>query len=172
VSAAPVIEALEQALSEGHIDVQGTKKFNELNASYLLRFESDIGPAAIVLLEAAEDVSMIVKTVKSFVINSQTIFAIGGASQQPLPGYASIEGSITLDLALLTGIEIDLDNYIVLISAGECWGAVYKKLSKHRRGITGSRSAKGGIGGLAMADENLGTPSNNPLFSMNHSSPY
>ncbi|KAI1199439.1 FAD-binding domain-containing protein [Nemania serpens] len=151
MSVAPVIEALKQALPEDQLHVQGTDKFNELNASYLSALESEITPAAIALAKTAKDVSTFLKTIRPFVISRQAAFAIRGAGQQPLPGCANIRGGITLDLTLLTGIELNLDTGIVSIGAGERWGAVYEKLSHHGLGVTGSRSAKGGIGGLALA---------------------
>ena len=76
-------------------------------------------------------------------------FAIRGGGQQPLPGCANIQGGITLDLGLLVGSEIH--DGIVEIAAGERWGPVYNKLHEKGLGVTGSCSAKGGIGGLALA---------------------
>lgn len=151
MSAARAIEALRRALPGVQLHVQGTDEFKKLNTSYLSALESNITPAAIVLPETAEHVSTFLKTIKPFVTNDQIAFAVRGAGQQPLPGCANIQGGITLDLALLIGIELDLDTGIVSIGAGERWGAVYEKLSGHGLGITGSRSAKGGIGGLALA---------------------
>ncbi|KAJ8124944.1 hypothetical protein O1611_g8696 [Lasiodiplodia mahajangana] len=151
MSAARAIEALQLALPGVQLHVQGTKEFEEFNTSYLSTFESDITPAAIVFPKTPEHVSAFLKTIKPFVTNDQITFAVRGAGQQPLPGCANIQGGITLDLALLRGIELDLDTGIVSIGAGERWGAVYEKLSGHGLAITGSRSAKGGIGGLALA---------------------
>ncbi|KAI1352836.1 FAD-binding domain-containing protein [Xylaria sp. FL0043] len=151
MSAAPAIEALELVLPETQLHVQGTNEFNKLNTSYLSALEGEITPAAILRPRTVEDVSTFLKTIKPFVTSGQTAFAIRGAGQQPLPGCANIQDGITLDLALLTGVELDLDTGIVSIGAGERWGVVYEKLSNHGLGVTGSRSAKGGIGGLALA---------------------
>lgn len=49
----------------------------------------------------------------------------------------------------MTGVEIK-DGY-VSIAAGERWANVYDKVQAHGLGVTGSRSALGGIGGLALA---------------------
>ncbi|KAI0502861.1 FAD-binding domain-containing protein [Xylaria bambusicola] len=151
MSIALAIEALQQALPDVQLYVQGTDEFNKLNASYLSALESDITPAAIILPKTSKHVSTFLRTIGPFVTNGQTTFAVRGAGQQPLPGCANIQGGITLDLALLTGIKLDFDSRVVSIGAGERWGAVYEKLSGHGLSITGSRSAKGGIGGLALA---------------------
>lgn len=39
----------------------------------------------------------------------------------------------------------------VSIAAGERWGQVYDKVQQHGLGVTGSRAALGGVGGLALA---------------------
>ena len=95
--------------------------------------------------------------IRPFINGGRTTFAIRGAGQQPLASRANVEGGITLDLRLLTGIDLNLENGIVSISAGERWGAVYEKLAEHNLGVTGSRSAKGGIGGLALSGSSTNT---------------
>ncbi|KAI3318418.1 hypothetical protein HD806DRAFT_315530 [Xylariaceae sp. AK1471] len=68
------------------------------------------------------------------------------------PGCANINDSIVLDLAQFTGIKLDLDNGLFYIAAGERWVTVYEKLHPHNLVDTSSYSAKGDIGGLALAD--------------------
>lgn len=65
-----------------------------------------------------------------------------------MPGCANIEGGITLDLGLLTGVE--LKDGVVSIAAGERWGAFYEKLDGEGLAVNGGRSERGGIGGLAL----------------------
>lgn len=74
---------------------------------------------------------------------------VRGAGQQPLPGCANIQQGITVDLRLLKGVEVKEGS--VSIAAGERWANVYDKVQQHGLGVTGSRSALGGIGGLALA---------------------
>lgn len=95
MSAALAIEALQQALPQDQLHVQGTDEFNKLNTSYLSALESEITPAAIALAKTAEDVSTFLKTIKPFVTSRQTTFAVRGAGQQPLPACANIQGGIT-----------------------------------------------------------------------------
>ncbi|KAI0204952.1 FAD-binding domain-containing protein [Astrocystis sublimbata] len=144
------IDALKIEFSPDQLHLHGTDHFNKLNGSYLSLLESDIKPAAVFQPKTAEDVCTFIHTIKSFVVSDKAVFAVRSAGQQPLPGCANIEGGITCDLSLLKGVDLDLDTGIVSIGAGERWGAVYDELCKHGLGITGSRSAKGGIGGLAL----------------------
>lgn len=139
------IEALQGAFSEDQVLLPPSDEFKRLNGSYLSALESDITPACIFRPRSAEDVSKFLKAIVPLNIP----FAIRGAGQQPLPGCANIEGGITIDLELLTGIEIKDGS--VSISAGERWGTVYEALESKGLGVTGARSSKGGIGGLALS---------------------
>ncbi|CAJ2501265.1 Uu.00g041180.m01.CDS01 [Anthostomella pinea] len=131
MSATTIIEGLEQRFEADQLHVRGSEEFDTLNG--------------------AKDVSVFLTVINPFVLNDETSFAVRGAGQQLLAGCANIQGGITLDLRLLTGIDLDLGTGIVSIAAGERWGAVYERLAEHGLGVTGSRSAKGGIAGLALS---------------------
>lgn len=141
-----VIEALKQALPAGKFVERGTELFEELNTSYLSTLESDIQPAYIFQPRNRKEVAIFLRAIKPFIESVK--FAIRGAGCQPVPGCANIQDGITLDLNLLTGI--DIKDGSVQIGAGERWGTVYQKLDGEELGVCGSRSAKGGIGGLAL----------------------
>ena len=141
------IDALTQALPNGHFTQRGTTQYDELNSSYLSGLESDIQPAYIFRPRSKEEVSTFVKTFTPFINKDQ--FAIRGAGCQPHPGCANIQDGITVDLCLLS--NVDIQEGLVRIGAGVKWGAVYEKLDERGLGVSGSRSAKGGIGGLALA---------------------
>lgn len=68
-----------------------------------------------------------------------------------MPGCSNVdgEGGVTIDLRYLRGIEVK--EGFVSVGAGERWGTVYEVLVERGLGVTGSRSALGGIGGLALA---------------------
>ncbi|KAI1764862.1 FAD-binding domain-containing protein [Hypoxylon sp. FL1150] len=151
MSTSLAIVALQQAFPADQLLLEGTEEFDKLNGSYLSALENDITPAAILLPKTTQDVSTFMVTVKPFAASGEATFAIRGAGQQPLPGCANVQGGVTLDLRLLTGIDLNLDTGMVSIAAGGRWGAVYEKLHGHGLAVTGSRSAKGGIGGLALS---------------------
>jgi FAD/FMN-containing dehydrogenase len=91
-----------------------------------------------------------VSIIRPFALNGDALFAIRGAGQQPVPGCSSISSNgITIDLRFLTGINVK--DGVVEIGAGQRWGPVYEKLSDQGLGVTGSRSALGGIGELSLA---------------------
>jgi FAD/FMN-containing dehydrogenase len=143
------IGALKEAFPHDHLTIDGTEEFEKLNKSYLSLLQSDLEPAAIFLPRNRDDVAKFVRIIRPFALDSNVQFAIRGAGQQPAPGCSNIVNGITLDLRFLTGIE--LKDEIVSVGAGERWGPIYEKLAEHGLGVTGSRSALGGIGGLALA---------------------
>lgn len=144
------IEALREAFSSDQVAVGGTDEFEQLNKSYLSLLQSDLEPAAIILPRSRDEVARFVRIIKPFALNGDVQFAIRGAGQQPVPGCSNIANNgVTLDLRFLTGIE--LKDSIISVGAGERWGPIYEKLTEQGLGVTGSRSALGGIGGLALA---------------------
>lgn len=150
MAASKGIEALQQAFPSEELAVAGTDEYDKLNNSYLSTLQSDLEPAAIFLPRTTEDVAKFVEIVKPFALNGDTQFAVRGAGQQPVPGCSNInKPGITLDLRFLTGIE--LKDGVVSLGAGERWGPIYEKLTEENLGVTGSRSALGGIGGLALS---------------------
>lgn len=145
----PILTSLQKELSNDQITLKGTEPYEKLNKSYLSLLQSDIEPAAIVLPKSSEDVVKIVNVLKPHLLNGDVQVAIRGAGQQPVPGCSNVANGITLDLRMLTGIEVK--DGVVEVGAGERWGAVYEKVSEQGLGVSGSRSALGGIGGLALA---------------------
>ncbi|KAL4861667.1 hypothetical protein BDV12DRAFT_179916 [Aspergillus spectabilis] len=139
------IQLLQEIFPAPQIHLPTTPEYERLNGSYLSALESDLNPACIFQPRSSAEVSQFLKAL----VPLKASFAVRGAGQQPLPGCANIEGGITLDLGLLTGIEIKDES--VLIAAGERWGAVYEALESEGLGVSGSRSARGGIGGLALS---------------------
>lgn len=140
------IEALKKALLTDNFIPHGTQQYDELNSSYLSGLESDLQPAYIFQPRSKEEVATFLKTFTPFINKDK--FAIRGAGCQPDPGCANIQDGITVDLGLLTGV--DIQEGVVRIGAGERWGNVYEKLDATGLGVSGSRSSKGGIGGLSL----------------------
>ncbi|RYC59046.1 hypothetical protein CHU98_g7163 [Xylaria longipes] len=81
---------------------------------------------------------------------------MGSGGQQPALGCNNIQGGITLNLSLITGIAVKDET--VSIAAGERWGAVYEKLDPLGLSVAGGRSARNGIGGPALQDERITIP--------------
>ena len=140
------IDALTQVLPSSHFIQRGTKEYDELNSSYLSGLESDLQPGHIFRPRSKEEVATFVKTFTPFINKDK--FAIRGAGCQPSPGCANIQDGITVDLGLLSGV--DIQEGLVRVGAGEHWGTVYSILDTKGLGASGSRSSKGGIGGLSL----------------------
>ncbi|PYI36245.1 FAD-binding domain-containing protein [Aspergillus indologenus CBS 114.80] len=145
-TAQKAIQLLQETFSAAQVLLPSIEEYTTLNGSYLSALESDLTPACIFQPRSAEEVSQFVKTLVPLGVP----FAVRGAGQQPLPGCANIDGGITLDLGLLTGVKIN-ENESVSVAAGERWGTVYDALSSQNLGVCGARSSKGGIGGLALS---------------------
>ena len=150
MAASKAIKILKNVFSGDRVAVAGTEEFKNLNKSYLSLLQRDLEPAAIFLPRSKADVVQFVQIIRPFALNGGVQFAVRGAGQQPVSGCSNIgSNGITVDLRFLTGIGL-MDG-IVSIGAGERWGPGYEKLAEQGLGVTGSRSALGGIGGLALA---------------------
>jgi hypothetical protein len=140
------LAALNSSLRPSRFAIRDTKEYEKLNNSYLSGFESDLRPSHIFLPQSKDEVSIFIKTLNPFLKHEK--FAIRSAGNQPLPGYANIQDGVTVDLRFLIGIKIQ--DEFGWVAAGEKWGAVYEKVTPAGLGTSGSRSANGGIGGLAL----------------------
>ena len=140
---------MQETFAGDQILLPSTEQYETRNRSYLSKLESDILPACIFQPKTKEEVSQFVKIVKPFTEDGVTAFAIRAGGQMPDPGCANIQNGITLDLGLMT--QVELNDGVVSIAAGACWAAVNEKVQAVGRAVTGGRSGKGGIGGLALA---------------------
>ncbi|TQS33403.1 hypothetical protein Golomagni_06254, partial [Golovinomyces magnicellulatus] len=137
--------SLKQKFPKQTITPADTEAYDAALKSYLSARESERKPSAFFQPESTQNVVDFLGLVKG----TDTKFAIRGGGQQPLDACANIQDGITVDLSRLTGVQVK--DGIVSVAAGEKWGNVYKALDAQGLGVTGSRSAKGGIGGLALA---------------------
>jgi FAD/FMN-containing dehydrogenase len=139
------LEAIQKQFSASQILLPGSKEFQEQNGSYLAAQQSEIIPEAIFQPASEQQVAEFVKIAK---VHNAT-FAVRGGGQNPLPFCANIEKpGITLDLALINNITVK-EGYIS-IGAGARWKAAYEALDGTGFGVSGNRSEKSGIGGLAL----------------------
>lgn len=139
------VDALNQAFPTHQIALPGTEAFQTSNDVYLFARQSDYTPAAIFQPKNTKDVATFLRLAKEKDIK----FAVCGGGQQPLEACSNIQDGITVNLSLLRGIE--LKDGVVSVGAGERWGPVYERVQAAGLGVGGSRSAKGGIGGLSLS---------------------
>lgn len=145
MAVAQAVDALKQAFPSDQIALPGTEAYQTSNNVYLSARQSDYTPAAIFQPKNTTDVAAFIRLAK----DNDVRFAIRGGGQQPLEACSNIQDGVTVDLSLLTGIE--LKDGVVSVGAGERWGPVYEKVQAAGLGVGGSRSAKGGIGGLSLS---------------------
>lgn len=148
-SSTQAILVIQKAFPNNQTFRPGSPEFDELNGSYLSAIESEILPAAIFRPKDKHEVSKFLQITRPYTCDGDVKFAVRGGGQQPTRGCANIQDGITLDLGMLTGIEIK--GSFVSIAVGERWGAVYGKLLPLGLATSGSRSGKGGIGGLSLS---------------------
>ncbi|KAL4926705.1 FAD-binding oxidoreductase [Aspergillus undulatus] len=77
-------------------------------------------------------------------------FAIRGGGHNPSKGAASVQGGVTIDLAMMNETVYHPDKQTVEIMAGAKWGDVYKTLKPLGVAVTGGRSDSVGVGGLII----------------------
>ncbi|KAI6087338.1 FAD-binding domain-containing protein [Hypoxylon rubiginosum] len=141
------LDNLQQTFTGDQVALPGTEAYNRLNYEYLSIRQSEYTPSAIFEPNSAEDVAQFLRIIKA----NEAKFAIRGAGQQPLEACSNIDDGITLSLSRLADIEVKSDEGIVAVGAGATWGPVYEKVQAAGLGVGGSRSAKGGVGGLALS---------------------
>jgi FAD/FMN-containing dehydrogenase len=108
---------------------------------------SEYTPVAVFRPQSGDDVSSFFSIVRKHNVQ----FAIRGGGQQPLEACSNIDDGITLDLTTLDSIEAKPNDHMVSVGAGAKWAAIYEKVESAGLGVGGSRSGKGGVGGLALS---------------------
>ncbi|KAL9622188.1 MAG: hypothetical protein Q9160_003371 [Pyrenula sp. 1 TL-2023] len=82
--------------------------------------------------------------------SSEALFAIRGGGHSPVPGAASIEGGILIDLSYFNEVSPSADRASVTIGAGAKWTHVSKVLDKEGLAVLGGRNSAVGVGGLTL----------------------
>ncbi|KAI8629549.1 FAD-binding domain-containing protein [Xylariaceae sp. FL1651] len=144
------IEALQAALPTAQFALRGTTEFEALNSkTYQSGLNGDITPACIIQTPSKEDFSVLLITIAPYIKAGEAAFTIVGAGRQPAPGCSNIENGITLNLALIKGI--DIKENCVFVGSDENCGSVFQKLEEQGLACAGARSTKGGFAGLALS---------------------
>ncbi|KAK7953148.1 FAD-binding domain-containing protein [Apiospora saccharicola] len=148
MASSQAVEDLQQALPDSRFVFRGSEEYDDLNKTYQSALNVEIHPSCIFLPKSNEDISAFLKHVGLRALSGEIPIAIYGAGCQPLRGCANVQNGITVNLSSLKGLTIGDGR--VSIAAGERWGSVYEELGKKGLGVAGGRSAKSGIGGLAL----------------------
>ena len=93
---------------------------------------------------------MIIKTLKPLSELKECQLAVRGGGHTPFAGSANINGGVTLDMQLFTGVNVKQDHSLTSIGAGERWGDVYQQLDPLGLTLSGGRVSKPGVAGLTL----------------------
>ncbi|MCJ1456812.1 hypothetical protein MMC28_007177 [Mycoblastus sanguinarius] len=78
------------------------------------------------------------------------LFAVRSGGHSPIPGAASIQGGVLIDLSLFCEVIPSEDGSSVVIGAGAKWMDVSKILDEKGLAVVGGRNSAVGVGGLTL----------------------
>ena len=126
----------------------GSVEYTNSTGSYFAAFENELRPTCIIRPRNAEETAEVIKKFSPSGPFGNSRLAIRGGGHTPWAGSANIDNGITLDLQLLTGVDVNTKTNIVSIGAGERWKNVYEKLGAQGLAVAGGRVSKVGVAGL------------------------
>lgn len=85
----------------------------------------------------------------------QGLFAVRSGGHSPVPGAASIEGGVLIDLSLFREVTPSEDGKSVVIGVGAKWMDVSTILDEKDLAVVGGRNSAVGIGGLTLGGKSL-----------------
>ena len=132
----------------GRVQFPGTPGYSANKVSYFTQFESEVSPACFIQPQSAQEVSAIIKHVRS----SSSNLAIRSGGHTTWAGSANIQAGITIDLSKLkaNAAIVDPETKLATIGAGARWGDVYKTLAAKGLTVVGGRVTSVGVGGLSL----------------------
>jgi len=134
---------------------------NSLKNHWALQ-ETRVAPSCFLRPRNAYDVARAVKILKDEFdsqiserekLSGRGLFAVRGGGHSPVPGAASIDGGISIDLGLLNQVIPSDDGSTVSIGAGAKWMDVSKVLDSKGLAIVGGRNSAVGVAGLTLGGE-------------------
>ena len=108
--------------------------------------ENELSPTCVVKPENEADVSVVIKTVRTY--REQVHLAIKGGGHTPWAGAANIENGITVDMQSVIGVNVNARTGIASVGAGEPWANVHEQLDAQGTAVAGGRASKVRVGGL------------------------
>jgi hypothetical protein len=88
-------------------------------------------------------------------VKAKGLFAVRGGGHSPLPGSASIEEGVLIDLGLLCQVNLSKDKSSVNIGGGAKWKHVSQLLDGEGLAVVGGRNSDVGVGGLTLGGKSL-----------------
>lgn len=133
--------------------------------SYWAQQECEVIPACVVRPGSVEELCKAIKIIKyEFDARDkqkgvgQGLFAIRSGGHCPVPGAASIENGVVIDLSLICEVKLSQDGSSVTIGTGAKWMDVSQVLDRKGLAVVGGRSSAVGVGGLTLGGKLLFCP--------------
>ncbi|KAF2404902.1 FAD-binding domain-containing protein [Trichodelitschia bisporula] len=120
-------------------------------SSYWAKQVQEVAPACFVVPASAADVATAVRILTGGGERDDADgvpFAVRSGGHTPIPGWASLQGGVTIDLSDLKQVDPSPDRKTVAVGPGNRWADVYSKLDAVGLGVSGGRVATVGVGGL------------------------
>ncbi|KAE9382165.1 FAD-binding domain-containing protein [Stipitochalara longipes BDJ] len=152
-------KTLASALPESVIFQQNSTEFKRSMNSYWAQQECEIVPGCVVRPRNADELSTAVKILKNEFDEQGKhygdekkggLFAVRGGGHSPVPGAASTNGGVVLDLSLFREVTPSKDGTSVVIGGGCKWADVSKVLDAQGLAVVGGRNSAVGVGGLTL----------------------
>ncbi|KAL2862921.1 FAD-binding oxidoreductase [Aspergillus lucknowensis] len=134
------------SLLPGKVVLPGSDGYNASEASYFA-LQARLGPACIIVPSSAEDVSTAVRTLAEA---PDAIFAIHSGGHSPNVGFADTDQGVTIDLQLLSHVNVGGDGSIASVGPGARWLDVHKALDPLGLDVVGGKFGHVGVGGLIL----------------------
>lgn len=124
----------------------GTPEYDADQIAYWSVQQTELHPRCRFLPQTALDVRDALHLAETF--NISVALVSGGHSSNQ--GASNIASGITIDLALLSSVEIAEDNQSVWIGPGARWSDVYASLEPYNLTVAGGRVGHVGVGGYVL----------------------
>lgn len=121
-------------------------EYKQQQSSYWSIQQSETQPACRVLPRSPREVAITYLVTATFKCN----FAVKGGGHAAFRGASSINGGITIDLQNLKTIDVNAENTVTQIGAGNRWINVYEYLTPKNLSVVGGRVSDIGVTGLTL----------------------
>ncbi|KAE8370878.1 FAD-binding domain-containing protein [Aspergillus caelatus] len=133
----------------GEVYYSGSSDYSNSLASYFSLQEQELSPSCIVQPKTSSDVAKTVSIMRGFLKQGVQV-AVRGGGHTSFSGAANINHGVTIDLGLLSKVDVSPDQKTVSIGPGARFFQVWQVLDPLKLSITGGRDSDVGVGGYML----------------------
>lgn len=130
------------------MSLPGSPAYKARLSSYFALQASSVQPLCFVTPHTASDASSLVRLLAADAAPCN--FAIRSGGHLWCPGASNSPGGVTVDLASLNSIDVNVQDSVVSVGPATTWDAVFAKLDPLGLSVAGGRVAGVGVGGLTL----------------------